>query len=521
MSPEQITGEPLDGRSDIFSLGVVLWELCAGAPLWSGDNPGAVSEQVKNARVEPPSKRARDVPAELDRICMKALAHGRDARYGRAADLARELSTCLAQLAPALTREDVAAYMQEVVPRPDAEPKPMATAATVPGGALLAEIAPSGLAPLDAYAATTPSPQAAGNAAATRPSRPAQRTRTPIALGVAAVLLVGGGLAVRHYRHALATTTINAGVDAAPLPLVDAGPALPKLSDAQKLRLQAELEALPRAGSTWRGVPAEDYVTVLSAVDAALCLTPQGATEPIVPAPLRARVDAQQLWPETRAVAHYLDAAGELPPKVAGSLQAFVRTHPAWAPGAAGWSLARVAALARPDDATLQLALIRQNGALGLWRSERGGETLPHPDLCERSAAVHRYAAMAPGPRAQMLERFLAALPPELPADADGLRYTLGGAERDDAAATLLLRLRVTNSGDDDKTLELASLRLVGLDAAPEIDPPAQRLGPGLSRDVRLTFANISDELAEAAVLIVPRAPGQHVDLQAYSEDLK
>src|SRR6476469_3886232 len=82
MSPEQINGEPLDGRSDLFALGTIFWELLVGAALWNGDNPGAVSDQVKNAKVDAPSRRARDIPPELDRIVGKVLERSRDARYG-------------------------------------------------------------------------------------------------------------------------------------------------------------------------------------------------------------------------------------------------------------------------------------------------------------------------------------------------------------------------------------------------------------------------------------------------------
>src|SRR5205823_14810583 len=49
MSPEQVTGEPLDGRSDVFSLGIVLHELLTGRQLFDGDNPGHVADQVKRA----------------------------------------------------------------------------------------------------------------------------------------------------------------------------------------------------------------------------------------------------------------------------------------------------------------------------------------------------------------------------------------------------------------------------------------------------------------------------------------
>jgi hypothetical protein len=83
------------------------------------------------------------------------------------------------------------------------------------------------------------------------------------------------------------------------------------------------------------------------------------------------------------------------------------------------------------------------------------------------------------------------------------------------------LHLRVTNPGAEDKPLAIEQLRLAGLDAAPQVDPPALRLGPSLARDVRLTFNGITDELAEAAVLLVPRAPGPPIELQAYSEDLR
>ncbi|HEX9103674.1 MAG TPA: serine/threonine-protein kinase, partial [Polyangia bacterium] len=129
MSPEQINGEPLDGRSDVFALGTIFWELLVGAALWNGDNPGLVSDQVRHAKVDPPSRRGADVPPELDRICLKALARARDARHERAADLARELSTFVSERAPGLTREDVGALVGELVPR-ELEPPPPPNDAT-------------------------------------------------------------------------------------------------------------------------------------------------------------------------------------------------------------------------------------------------------------------------------------------------------------------------------------------------------------------------------------------------------
>src|SRR6201999_74939 len=112
----------------------------------------------------------------------------------------------------------------------------------------------------------------------------------------------------------------------------------------------AELEALPRAGSTTRGVPTEDYLALLSAVDSAICLTPAGARVPILPAQSRTRVDAEQLTSETTALGRYLFTVGELPPKVTGALGLFLHSHPAFSTGVPNWNAARLAALAQPDD---------------------------------------------------------------------------------------------------------------------------------------------------------------------------
>ncbi|HWE26747.1 MAG TPA: serine/threonine-protein kinase, partial [Polyangia bacterium] len=184
MSPEQINGEPLDGRSDVFALGVIFWELCVGAPLWNGDNPGAVSDQVKNAKVEPPSRRGRDLPGEIDRIALKALERQRDARYGRAADLARELSAWLSQAAPSLTREDVGAFVAEVIPREaGSESPPPADESRQP-------TAPAPKSDAEAYAKTK-----LAKASATPPKR--SGSPAPL-IAVGAVLLIGGGLAVRY-----------------------------------------------------------------------------------------------------------------------------------------------------------------------------------------------------------------------------------------------------------------------------------------------------------------------------------
>src|SRR5512137_2796373 len=75
MAPEQARGEPLDGRADVFSLGVVLWELCAGRRLFARDTEAATLAAVLDpAPVGPPSAWNEEVPPALDQVILAALA---------------------------------------------------------------------------------------------------------------------------------------------------------------------------------------------------------------------------------------------------------------------------------------------------------------------------------------------------------------------------------------------------------------------------------------------------------------
>jgi hypothetical protein len=114
MSPEQIRGAPLDRRSDVFGAGICLYEMLTGERLFVGDNDYKAIEKVRNVTIDPPSTFNRNIPSDLERIVLKALAKQPKDRHQTAHELRHELLAFMAATGERCTRDDLGAYLRNV-----------------------------------------------------------------------------------------------------------------------------------------------------------------------------------------------------------------------------------------------------------------------------------------------------------------------------------------------------------------------------------------------------------------------
>ncbi|HUT76168.1 MAG TPA: serine/threonine-protein kinase, partial [Polyangia bacterium] len=114
MSPEQVRGLPLDRRSDVFAVGIVLWELLTGERLFIGDSDFSTLEKVRNVEITPPSSYNKRIPEDLEKIILKTLSKEVEDRYQSAMDLHDDLQSWMYTSGNFFARKDLGAVQQEV-----------------------------------------------------------------------------------------------------------------------------------------------------------------------------------------------------------------------------------------------------------------------------------------------------------------------------------------------------------------------------------------------------------------------
>ncbi|HET9988497.1 MAG TPA: protein kinase, partial [Kofleriaceae bacterium] len=129
-APEQLGGSEGDRRSDVWSLGVVMWEALTHQPLFEGGDDAAIKAAVKQQIVDPPATLNANIPAELSAICMRALARNPADRYQSAKVMGAELEAVLDDAGYGDSDDKLREYMA-TLGQPKREPKLSAPPLTV------------------------------------------------------------------------------------------------------------------------------------------------------------------------------------------------------------------------------------------------------------------------------------------------------------------------------------------------------------------------------------------------------
>src|SRR5262245_26440684 len=161
MAPEQARSDALDGRTDLYAAGIILWELLTGRQLFpAGDNnPQELVSRARDPHPEPPSKRAPRVPRDLDDIVLKALASDRNLRFHNGEEMRAALAGWLAREAPATDAARMGKFIQAVFAEDIAKDRVEREKLIIEAREKLRTIPPSGVPGRDALVVEVPKVQ--------------------------------------------------------------------------------------------------------------------------------------------------------------------------------------------------------------------------------------------------------------------------------------------------------------------------------------------------------------------------
>ncbi|MBK7863915.1 MAG: protein kinase [Archangiaceae bacterium] len=201
MSPEQLLGVPLDGRTDIFSLGLVLFELLSGRRANPGRNEVEILSSVKTASLAPIRTLRDDCPEALARVLERATARDREKRFARAADFSQALEQVIVDSGTAVGPPQLSALADEVgaelAQRLSAETRPRMRGNATVAAPVTADVPPTGAVgltptPLPATAAP-PSVHVTLSTSTAKVGRP---RRAWVAVGAVLCAVLGGSAGV-------------------------------------------------------------------------------------------------------------------------------------------------------------------------------------------------------------------------------------------------------------------------------------------------------------------------------------
>jgi len=291
LAPEQVRCEKLDGRADLFALGIVLWEMLTGARLFAATSEFETMRNVLELPVSLPSERRAAVPAALDRIVTKALTRDRNQRYQTGAEMAADLDAFLES--QAFSHRALPKLLLDVFGKTGDDPLPEPPEGTFPAGELCSSSTPNSFNSLagsaSASAPTLPPvagtfkplpslwrlPQTARNtiptlaAVAKRTWRP---MRTTVAVGAACALVAVLSLSWRA-SHTSKSSLTAAAVSASAVAMPAAQPASQQWIGLPPARVTDEPRTSPNSPPT----PKRDVrLVILSTPAGATVQTPDG-----------------------------------------------------------------------------------------------------------------------------------------------------------------------------------------------------------------------------------------------------